>query len=128
MPRRAVVELDMAAFDYSADGRSPGRRALQRISQAGQPIPQAVTASTGLTDAMVKCTIIEAPAVATFVGSVDLLVRTTRPSTGCFAGVCDEFAAVRSERVFFQMGPSDCATRKGCGTFPEASIAYHVLR
>jgi DNA polymerase-3 subunit epsilon len=92
----AVIELAMCAFDYSQSGRIVGvGEFFSAYRDPGRPIPQAVTALTGITDAMVMGATIEESAVAAFIESADLVIahnaRFDRPFC---EGLSDIFAAL----------------------------------
>jgi DNA polymerase-3 subunit epsilon len=90
----SVIELAMVAFDYSDDGRVVGvGKSFSSFRDPGRPIPQAITALTGITDEMVEGAKIEVPAVAAFVGSADLMVAHNASFDRPFCeGLCDAFA------------------------------------
>ena len=90
-----VIELAMAAFEYSEDGRIVGiGESFSAFRDPGRPIPQAITALTGITNEMVAGASIEMPAVATFVGSANLMVAHNASFDRPFCeGLCDAFAA-----------------------------------
>jgi DNA polymerase III subunit epsilon len=91
----AVIELAMAAFEYSEGGRIVGvGESFSAFRDPGRPIPLAITALTGITDAMVKGATIEEPAVAAFVGSADLVIAHHAAFDRPFCeALCDAFAA-----------------------------------
>jgi DNA polymerase III subunit epsilon len=70
-----IIELAMVPFEFSDDGRiftiHPSFGALR---DPGRPIPAAITALTGITDAMVGGTSIEVAEVTDFLSSVALVV------------------------------------------------------
>jgi DNA polymerase-3 subunit epsilon len=91
----AVIELAMAAFEYSEGGRIVGvGESFSAFRDPGRPIPQAITALTGIADAMVDGITIDVPAVAAFVGSADLVIAHHAAFDRPFCeGLCDAFAA-----------------------------------
>jgi DNA polymerase III subunit epsilon len=89
-----VIELAMVAFEYSEDGRIVGMgETFNAFRDPGRPIPQAITALTGITDTMVQGATIDLPAVAAFIGSVHLVIAHNASFDRPFCeGLCDAFA------------------------------------
>jgi DNA polymerase III subunit epsilon len=70
-----IIELAMLAFYYSSDGRICGAgEAYEAFRDPGRPIPAAVTALTGITDAMVSGRSIDIEKVSSFIGNANLIV------------------------------------------------------
>jgi DNA polymerase III subunit epsilon len=73
--RDEIIELAMLKFDYSSDGEICATgESYEAFRDPGRPIPSAVTALTGITDAMVAGKFIDVDAISTFVDDVDLVV------------------------------------------------------
>jgi DNA polymerase III subunit epsilon len=89
-----VIELAMAAFEYSEDGRIVGiGESFSAFRYPGRPIPQGITTLTGITDTMVQGATIDLPAVAAFIGSADLVIAHNASFDRPFCeGLCDAFA------------------------------------
>jgi DNA polymerase-3 subunit epsilon len=92
----AVIELAMCAFDYSEGGRIVGvGESFSAFRDPGRPIPPAITALTGITNAMVKGATIEESAVAAFIGTADLMIAHNAGFDRPFCeGLSDIFAAL----------------------------------
>jgi DNA polymerase III subunit epsilon len=70
-----IIELAMVPFDFSDDGRIFALHpSFDALRDPGRPIPAAITALTGITDAMVAGTSIEVAEVTDFLNSVALVV------------------------------------------------------
>jgi DNA polymerase-3 subunit epsilon len=70
-----IVELAMVPFDFASDGRIFAvHEPFSRFRDPGRPIPAAVTALTGLTDAMVAGKSIDAAEIEAFVGPAALVI------------------------------------------------------
>lgn len=91
-----IIELAMLPFDYSDDGRIFAlREPFDALRDPGHPIPAAITALTGITDAMVAGAFIDPAEVAAFIRPAALLVAHNaafdRPFCEKF---CPDFAAM----------------------------------
>jgi DNA polymerase-3 subunit epsilon len=91
-----IIELAMLPFDFSPDGRIFAvHDPFDRLRDPGRPIPPAVTAITGITDAMVAGKTIGQAEVEAFLGSAVLVVahnagfdrRFAERLSGAFAGL-----------------------------------------
>lgn len=70
-----IIELAMVPFDFSDDGRIFAIHAsFDALRDPGRPIPAAIAALTGITDAMVAGTSIDSAEVACFLRSTALVV------------------------------------------------------
>ena len=70
-----IVELAMVPFDYGYDGRIFAvHEPFSRFRDPGRRIPAAVTALTGITDAMVAGASIDAAEIETFLGPAALVI------------------------------------------------------
>lgn len=70
-----IVELAMVPFDFSSDGRIFAvHESFSRFRDPGRPIPAAVTALTGITDAMVAGASIDAAEIEVFLGPAALVI------------------------------------------------------
>jgi DNA polymerase III subunit epsilon len=70
-----VIELAMAAFDYSIDGRVLGiRDSFQSFRDPGRPLPPFVTRLTGITDETVAGKRIDPEQVADFLADASLVL------------------------------------------------------
>jgi DNA polymerase III subunit epsilon len=92
-----IIELAMVPFDFSDDGRifaiHPSFGALR---DPGRPIPAAITALTGITDAMVAGTSIDLAEVAAFFRSTALVVAHNAGFDRPFCEkLCPDFAALQ---------------------------------
>lgn len=70
-----IVELALVPFDFSRDGRIFAvHESFSRFRDPGRPIPAAVTALTGISDAMVAGASIDAAEIEEFLGAAALVV------------------------------------------------------
>jgi DNA polymerase-3 subunit epsilon len=70
-----IVELAMLPFDFASDGRIFAlHEPFSRFRDPGRPIPAAVTALTGITDAMVAGASIDAAEIEEFLGPAALVI------------------------------------------------------
>lgn len=70
-----IVELAMVPFDFSSEGRIFAvHESFSRFRDPGRPIPAAVTALTGITDAMVTGASIDVAEIEAFLGPAALVV------------------------------------------------------
>jgi DNA polymerase III subunit epsilon len=70
-----IVELAMVPFDFASDGRIFAvHEPFSRFRDPGRPIPAAVTALTGITDAMVVGESIDAAEIEAFLGPAALVI------------------------------------------------------
>lgn len=70
-----IVELAMVPFDYGNDGRIFAvHETFSQFRDPGRPIPAAVTALTGITDAMVAGASIDATEIEELLGPVALVI------------------------------------------------------
>jgi DNA polymerase-3 subunit epsilon len=90
----SIIELAMLPFDYSTDGRILAiHQPFSALRDPGRPIPAAVTALTGITDAMVAGMSIDPAEVEAFLGPAGLVIahnasfdrRFAEPLSGAFA-------------------------------------------
>lgn len=73
--RDEVIELAMVPFTYGLDGRIfEVREPFQKFRDPGKPIPQGITALTGITDAMVAGKVINSDEIAAFAAGAALVV------------------------------------------------------
>jgi DNA polymerase-3 subunit epsilon len=73
--RDEVIELAMAAFDYTIDGRVLGiRESFQSFRDPGRPLPPVVTRLTGITDEMLVGKSVDADRVAGFLADAALVL------------------------------------------------------
>lgn len=91
-----IIELAMVPFDFTDDGRIFAiHESFDALRDPGRPIPSAITALTGITDAMVAGSSIDLAEVAAFVSGAALLVAHNagfdRPFCEKF---CPDFAAM----------------------------------
>jgi DNA polymerase-3 subunit epsilon len=91
-----IIELAMVPFDFTDDGRIFAiHESFDALRDPGRPIPSAITALTGITDAMVAGSSIDLAEVAAFVNGAALLVAHNaafdRPFCERF---CPDFAAM----------------------------------
>jgi DNA polymerase-3 subunit epsilon len=94
-PRRdEVIELAMVPFTYGLDGRIYQiHDAFQRLRQPSRPVPDAITALTGITNEMVAGKAIDPSEINAIAESADLVVahnaafdrRFVEPLSGVFA-------------------------------------------
>ena len=93
-----IIELAMLAFDYSTDGRICGIGAsYDAFRDPGRPIPPAVTALTGITDAMVASKSIDVEEVSSFIGNADLIVAHNAEFDRRF---CERLTGVFTEKAW----------------------------
>jgi DNA polymerase III subunit epsilon len=86
-----VIELAMVPFDFADDGRIFAVHAsFSRFRDPGRPIPAAITALTGITDAMVAGASIEAPEIEAFLAPATLVVAH---NAGFDRPFCEKFCA-----------------------------------
>lgn len=70
-----IIELAMVPFTYGLDGRIFGvGEAFQQFHEPAKPIPEAITALTGITDEMVAGKVLDPAAVAAFASEAALVV------------------------------------------------------
>lgn len=70
-----IIELAMVPFTYGVDGEIYAvGEAFQQLRQPAKPIPPAVTAITGIDDAMVEGQVIDPEAVAAFAAPAALVI------------------------------------------------------
>lgn len=70
-----IIELAMVPFTYRLDGRIVAiHEAFQQFHEPTKPIPEAITALTGITDAMVAGKVLDRAAVEAFVQNAALIV------------------------------------------------------
>jgi DNA polymerase-3 subunit epsilon len=70
-----IVELPMVPFDFSSGGRIFAvHGSFSRFRDPGRPIPAAVTALTGISDAMVAGASVDAAEIEAFIGPAALVV------------------------------------------------------
>lgn len=91
-----IIELAMVPFDFTDDGRIFAiHESFDALRDPGRPIPAAITALTGITDAMVDGSAIDLAEVAAFIDGAALLIAHNagfdRPFCEKF---CPEFAAI----------------------------------
>ncbi|WP_349631467.1 3'-5' exonuclease [Bradyrhizobium sp. BR 10289] len=94
--RDEIIELGMAPFDFSSDGRifAVGE-SFSRFRDPGRPVPAAVTALTGISDEMVAGRSIEPAEVTAFLGDAVLVVAHNAAFDRRFAErFCDSFVRV----------------------------------
>jgi DNA polymerase-3 subunit epsilon len=93
-----IIELAMLAFYYSKDGRICGvSGAYEAFRDPGRPIPPAVTALTGITDAMVSGKSIDIEKVSSFIGDADLIVAHNAEFDRRF---CERLCGVFTEKAW----------------------------
>jgi DNA polymerase-3 subunit epsilon len=91
-----IIELAMLPFDYSDDGRIFAvHEPFEALRDACRPIPSAVTALTGITDAMVAGTLIDPAEIAAFLSHTALLIAHNAAFDRPFCEkLCRDFAAM----------------------------------
>ncbi|MBR1188546.1 3'-5' exonuclease [Bradyrhizobium sp. AUGA SZCCT0160] len=91
-----VIELAMAAFDYSIDGRILGiTDSFQSFRDPGRPLPPFVTRLTGITDEAVAGKHIDPDRIADFLAGASLAVGHNSSFDRPFCeGLCPRFAAL----------------------------------
>ncbi|WP_051583465.1 3'-5' exonuclease [Sphingomonas sp. RIT328] len=91
-----IIELAMVPFAYTIDGQVLGTLApFHSYRQPKTPIPEEITALTGITDEMVAGQAIDAEAVAAFIANAGIVIahnarfdrRFVERSWGCFADI-----------------------------------------
>jgi DNA polymerase-3 subunit epsilon len=92
-----IIELAMVPFDFSDDGRIFAIHAsFDALRDPGRPIPAAITALTGITDAMVAGTSIDGAEVTAFLRSTALVVAHNAGFDRPFCEkLCPDFAALQ---------------------------------
>jgi DNA polymerase III subunit epsilon len=93
-----IVELAMLAFDYSADGQLCAiGESYEALRDPGRPIPAAVTALTGISDAMVVGKSIDVEEVSAFIHGADLIVAHNAEFDRRF---CERLSGVFAEKAW----------------------------
>ena len=77
-----IIELAMVPFDFSDDGRIfTIHEPFNALRDPGRPIPPAITALTGITDAMVAGNLIDVKEIAAILRPTALVIAHNAPST-----------------------------------------------